>query len=203
MAVFRLLRPWPRGCADQPGSASLPRTFYHTRVSLRCRLLPAALTSYVLSCLGHGSETSQTFRAASASTVRGPKSAPCLAQERPCLLGGTGPLRQTRGLSPPELPGWLPFVPQPGCLTTGLGPPSPRGSGQLQLPCACAGLVVSPAHTYTHTCTCAHTQTHTRSSIPFEGLCPLSTPRISHFLRLLITSPSLVLMMVMREIYTL
>ena len=152
-------------------------------------LLPAALTS----CSGHGSETSRTFRATLASTLGARSLAllPC-SQEQPCLLGGTRPLRQTRGLSPPELPGCLPVVPGPGCLITRLDPSSPWGAGQPLLPCAHAVLVVSPAYmctlTHTHACTrmhahahrlahaCAHTEMHTRSSIVFEDLCPLSTP---------------------------
>lgn len=62
--MFWLLRPRPRGCADQPGSQALPRTFHRPRVSLRPRLLPVALTSRALPCSGHGSDASRTFRAA-------------------------------------------------------------------------------------------------------------------------------------------
>lgn len=199
MAVFRLLRPWPRGCADQPGSASLPRTFDHARVSLQVPRAPRG-TDFLRAFLFRPRLRDQPDLQGHLGVHTGGPEVCLLPCSRATLPPGWDRASETdlgtvtsraARVASRRPPAWLSHYQA--------GPLSPRGSGQLRLPCACVGLVVSPAHT----CTVTHTRVHTRSSIPFEGLCPLSTPRISHFLRLLITSPSLVLMMLMREIYTL
>lgn len=173
--MFWLLRPRPRGCADQPGSASPAQNFPPPPSLFGPRLLPAALTSRALPCSGHGSDASRTPRAAGAHTG-GPEVSPCLAcsQERPCLLGGTGPLRRPRTVTSPSCQGALPSASR-------LGPLPMRFRAATASMCLCSPRCVSCTHTHTHAHVCTHRHTHAHQ-LHLRASAPFPTPRVSHFL---------------------
>ena len=135
---------------------ALPRTFHRPRVSLRAPLAPCCTDVPCASLFRPRLRRQPDLQGRLSVHTGGPEVCPLpCSQERPCLLGGTGPLRRPGDCHLPSCQGAFPSAPR-----LGPSPQAVQGSRGFRVPVQSSRrLLHTRAHSRRHMR--AHTDAHT------------------------------------------